>query len=187
MNPEVLRHAGVAANILMTLPTLENATYDELIDLKQQNAAPLARFRKAIYEYSEKISSLPWDSDFQYECIKLYETEVIPKVTEINELFTETSTLKNLGKKVLADEEIRKKAGYVIGGGLATAITTSSDLIGIIRNLLMIGSIASFSTAAATGFLKVINYGIQANDEAQKAKKQGRENVMYYYYLASKL
>ena len=187
LNPEVLRHAGVATNILMTLPTLTNASYDELLDLKLQNAGPLTRFRKAIYEFSEKISSLPWDNDFQFECLKIYETEVIPEIAEINEIFTETSTLKNLGKRVFADEEIRKKAGFVIGGGLATAITTSSNLLGVLRNLLVAASISAFSVEAATGFLKIINMSIQAHDEAKAATKEGKGNVMYYYYLASKL
>lgn len=186
LDAEVLRHAGIATSILMTLPTLDSATYDELIDLRQQNAAPLARFRKAVYGFSEKISSLPWDRDFQYECLKIYDTEVAPEVAEINEVFTDTSTLKNLGRKVLADEEIRKKAGLAVGG-LATAITTSSSLSGFLRNLLLAMSIATFSTEAATTFFKIINLGVQSHDEAQKTKKQAKENVMYYYYLASKI
>ena len=186
LDEEILRHAGVATNILMTLPTLKEASIDELLDLKQQNAVPLVRFRKAIYEFSETISSLPWDNEFQYECIKLYNTKVAPQVAEINELFTETSTLKNLGKKVLSDEEIRKKAGFGIGG-LATAITTSSSMSGCVRQLLFAMSIATFSLEASIAFLKVIDLGIKAYDDAKKAKKQGKENVMYYYYLASKI
>lgn len=86
LKAETLRHAGIASSILMTLPTIETATIDELLDFKAQNEVPLARFRKAIYGFSERISSLPWDSDFQYECIKLYDTEVVPQVAEINEI-----------------------------------------------------------------------------------------------------
>ena len=185
VDSEVLRHAGVATKILMTLPTLEGASYDELLDFRKQNAAPLVRFRKAIHGYSEKISSLPWDTDFQYECLKLYDTEVAPQVEEINELFTETSTLKNLGKKVLADEEIRKNAGF-IAGGLATAITTANTMSGLIHQLVLTMSLAVLSEQAAKGFVKIANLWVQAHDEANKAKQQGTGNVMYYYYLASK-
>ncbi len=185
VDSEVLRHAGVATKILMTLPTLESASYDELIDFKKQNSAPLVRFRKAIYGYSEKISSLPWDNDFQYECLKLYDTEVAPQVEEINELFTETSTLKNLGRKVLADEEIRKNGKFVVGG-LATAITTTQTMSGLIHQLLLTMSLAVLSTEAYKGFTKVANLWVQAHDEAEKAKKLGTGNMMYYYYLASK-
>lgn len=183
---DVIRHAGVATNILQTLPTLEAASYDEIIDFRNQNEVPLMRFRNAVFGFSEKISSLPWDHEFQYECLKLYHTEVVPKVEEINEVFSETSTLKNFGKKVLADEEIRRKAGWAIGG-LAVAITTSNSLSSAFRNMLMAMSLATFSKEAGQAFLKVLNMGIQAHDETVKAKKHGKENVMYYYYLASKL
>lgn len=182
---EVLRHAGLATRILMTLPALESASYKELLDFKKQNEAPLVRFRKAIYGFSEKISSLPWDASFQYECLKLYDTEVVPQVEEINELFTETTTLKNFGKRVLADEEIRKNAGFAVGG-LATAITTVSTMSGLIHQLLLTMSLAVLSREAAKGFIKVANLWVQSHDEADKAQKQGTGNVMYYYYLAKK-
>ena len=185
LDSEVLRHAGVATRIIMTLPTLEGASYDELIDFRQQNIAPLSRFRKAVYGYSEKISSLPWDNDFQYECLKIYDTEVAPQVAELNELFTQTSTLKNFGKKVLADEEIRKNAGW-IAGGLATAITTSSSLSGLLRQMLVGMSLAVLSKETAKGFMKTTNLWIQAHDQVKEARKYGTSNVMYYYYLASK-
>lgn len=48
LKAETLRHAGIASSILMTLPTIETATIDELLDFKAQNEVPLARFRKAI-------------------------------------------------------------------------------------------------------------------------------------------
>lgn len=69
---------------------------------------PLENFRKAIYNFSEKITSMPWDNDFQYECIQLYYADVMPKVNELNELSSNTSVLKNFGNRVLADEEERK-------------------------------------------------------------------------------
>src|SRR5699024_9333074 len=47
VNPEILRHAGVATNILMTLPTLEAAGFDELLDLKKEHNSELQMFRKA--------------------------------------------------------------------------------------------------------------------------------------------
>ena len=50
---EVLRHAGVATEILMTLPTLEGATVDEILDFKKDLKVPLDAFRSAIYIFSE--------------------------------------------------------------------------------------------------------------------------------------
>ena len=105
---EIIRHAGIANNILSTLPTLEKATIDEILDFKKEMIVPLENFRKAIYNFSEKITSMPWDNDFQYECIQLYYADVMPKVNELNELSSNTSVLKNFGNCVLADEEERK-------------------------------------------------------------------------------
>jgi hypothetical protein len=189
LDKEVLRHAGVASGILMTLPTLESASVDELIALKQEHQTPLINFRKAIYEFSGKIQSLPWSDDFQYDCLKLYNAEVVPRVQEINEIMTETSVLKNLGRKVLADEEIRKSAGWMIAG-LTTAITTSNSMSGafsILRNLIIVAGLAGISQQAVTGFLKTANMVSQAKKEAKEDKKEAEKNVMYYYYLASKI
>lgn len=186
LNPEYLRHAGVASSILITLPTLESASFDELVGLKNENQVSLSRFRTAIFGYSEKIGSLPWDDDFQFECLKLYNTEVVPAITEINETLTDTSILKNLGKKVLADEEFRKAAGWTIGG-LTAAITSSTGFIGAIPQIFGFASLAALSTTAARSLIKAANLYITAKEETTTAKKEAKSNVMYYYHLASNL
>ena len=189
INPEVLRHAGVATNILMTLPTLESAGFDELIDLKKEHNSELQMFRKAVYEFSEKIASLPWDDNFQYDCLKLYQTDVFPKVQEINEILTDTSILKNMGRKVLADEEFRKKMGFAVGG-LISAITTSSTMLsalGTMKNMILSAALIGISPAIATAFLKMVNLGVEAKLECQEKRIETKKNLMYYYYLASKI
>ena len=189
INPEVLRHTGIATNILMTLPTLEAASFDELIDLKREHNIELQMFRKAVYEFSEKIASLPWDNNFQYDCLKLYQTEVFPKVQEINEVLTDTSILKNMGRKVLADEEVRKKMGFAVGG-LISAITTSSTMLnalGALKNMILSAALIGISPAMATAFLKTVNLGVEAKMECQEKRREANKNVMYYYYLASKI
>ena len=188
-NPEVLRHAGIASNILMTLPTLKGASVDELLALKKEYSKPLIQFRSAIYGFSEQIKSLPWDDDFQYDCLKLYNTQVAPSVAEINEVLMDTSVLKNLGKQILTDEEIRKQSGYVIGG-LATAVTTTSsmvDAMGAIKTLIMGLSMIVVSKEAFAGFMKVASMAVKANDTVKEKREKATSNSMYYYYLASKL
>lgn len=188
-NPEVLRHAGIASNILMTLPTLKGASVDELLAQKKEYSKPLIQFRSAIYGFSEQIKSLPWDDDFQYDCLKLYNTQVAPSVAEINEVLMDTSVLKNLGKQILTDEEIRKQSGYVIGG-LATAVTTTSsmvDAMGAIKTLIMGLSMIVVSKEAFAGFMKVASMAVKANDTVKEKREKATSNSMYYYYLASKL
>ena len=189
INKEILRHAGVATNILMTLPTSEKASFDEILDFKKDMQGPLVNFRKAIYGFSEKIQSLPWDNDFQYECLKIYETEVTPRIEELNQLSSETSVLKNFGKTVLADETFRKEMGF-LAGGLATTITTNSNIVGTLNLLsiiLNIGSKIGVTGAAVTSGLRMADFLVKAKEEAKKSINGMNENVMYYYYKAKEI
>lgn len=189
INSRVLRHAGVASNILMTLPTLEATSIDELIDLKKDNQEPLVHFRNAIYDFSSKIESLPWDENFKYDCLQLYHAEVAPRVAEINEVLTQTSTLRNLGSRALADEEIRRKAGYTVAG-LSVVISTQSDLYSAfeaMKSLMVLGGFAGLTMEATTGFLKIASLFNQSRNETRETIHEAKKNVMYYYYLASKL
>lgn len=188
MDKEIIRHAGIAHNILSTLPTLEKASIDEILDFKKDMVIPLNNFRTAIYGFTEKITSMPWDDDFCYECLKLYDTEVMPKVNELNELSSETSVLKNFGRRVLNDEEERKKLGYV-GAGLITTITTNSnifDALNFLESIIRVGAKVGLTAAGLTAFLKTADVLRQAKAEAKEKKSEMEGNVMYYYYKASK-
>ena len=187
-NKEVLRHAGVASSILMTLPTLNSASVDEILAFKKENTASLINFRKAIYDFSERINALPWDDDFQFEILKLYSTEVAPKVEELNYLVTETNTLKNFGAQVIADEEMRKKAGWIIGGIAATVIAQSNyvEALDAFRNAILSVSLLAISPKLATGFLKTVDLFSKAKKETKESKQKVTGNTMYYYYKAMK-
>lgn len=185
---EIIRHAGVANNILSTLPTLEKASVDEILSFKREMKKPLDNFRIAIYGFSEKISSMPWDDDFKYDCLKLYDTEVVPRVNEINELSSETSVLKNFGKRVLEDEEARKRLGYFGAAGLSTTITTGTNIVSaleILENMIKMGSKIGLAATGITAFLKTADLLNKAHEDVKEKKKEMQKNVMYYYYKAS--
>lgn len=187
-NEEMLRHAGVASSVLMTLPTLEHAGTDEILDFKKQNEKPLIHFRKAVYDFSEQISSLPWDDNFQYDCLKIYHSQVQPAVEEINELTSETSTLKNFGKKVLEAQEIRKNAKWVTSG-IATAVITNSSYLGALDSLkqfIIPASLITISPQLAEGFMTTAQLFMASKEETKEKKKQVQGNSMYYYYLAGR-
>jgi hypothetical protein len=120
--------------------------------------------------------------------VKLYNTEVLPRVEEINTLASETSTLKNFGKQVLADEEVRKKAGWVVGG-IASTIISQSSFISILSDFkawLLGLSLIVISPQIATGFLKTLDFANKAKAEVKENQKTVQGNTMYYYYKANK-
>ena len=182
----VLVHAGIATKILMTLPTLEKASIDEILDFKKDMQGPLHSFKKAIYEFSDKIKSRPWDEDFQYDFLKVYYAEVMPKVEELNALASETSVLKNMGKRVLADEEIRRKTSWAVGG-LATTVTTTSNMLGalnVFKEWFLGLSMLVVAPNVASAFFKTLSIRNDAKDDVKIIDKQMRGNEMYYYYKA---
>lgn len=112
----------------------------------------------------------------------------MPKVNEINALSSETSVLKNFGSKVLSDEEERRKLGYV-GAGLISTITTRInmvDALGILENYIRMGAKVGLTAAGVTAFLKTADVLKQAYNDTKDKKEEMTENVMYYYYKASK-
>ena len=131
---------------------------------------------------------MPWDINFQYECLKLYDTEVMPRINELNELSSEPGVLRNFGGRVLADGEARRKLGY-FGAGLVTAITTRTDIIetfGILEKYLQSGVKIGLSAAGIAAFLKTANLFKESVDAVNAQKSVIEGNVMYYYYMASK-
>lgn len=63
----------------------------------------------------------------------------------------------------------------------------SNELTEGIKNLLLVGGLAAISKEFTTGFLKIANMYNQSRIEVNEKKDVAKKNVMYYYYLASKL
>ena len=105
---------------------------------------------------------------------------------EINTIASETGTLKNFGRQVLADEEVRKKAGWV-AGGIASTIISQSSLMGVLSDLkswLLGLSLIAISPQIASGFLKTLSFASNAKIELKQSQKILEGNTMYYYYKA---
>ncbi len=89
---------------------------------------------------------------------------------------------------MLADEEERKKLGY-LGAGMAAAITTGigiSDAMTVLENMIRLGARIGLSTVGVEAFLKTADLLNKAHNDSKGVKQQISNNVMYYYYMASK-
>ena len=170
----------------MRLPTLESASIDQLLDFKKEMQGPLNSFRKAIYIFSESVNSHPWDKDFEYDCLKIYSKEIAPVVEELNTLASQTSVLKNMGRRVLKDEDFRRNTAWMVGG-LAVKLSSSSNLFGALESiykLIVSMSMIVIAPKAYSAFMKTMNIRADAKDDIESIKKEMKSNSIYYYYKA---
>lgn len=187
MNKEVANHAGIANGILSTLPSLAEAEFNELVEIKKELFNPLQNFRKSIFDFSKEIESAPWDNDFQYDCLKLYHTKVVPQINEINALIRDNGIIKNIARNALKDSSIRASAS-VVAGGLSTVITASQNIVdvsAIITGIIKSGATIGTTAAVVTGLLKSGDIALTAYNDYKSIKQKIEGNSMYFYYKAS--
>lgn len=170
------KHAKLASELLVSLPTFEFATLDEILDIRKELEKPLIRFRNKLFSYNTKIQSMPWDKNFQFESMKLYQEEVAVSVLEIEESIKETSFIKNLGYSILTDESAIKKTGELFMTiAMAGAITSFSDVLSSGQALLTMGG------------AYVIPKIAKAFNEHKNRQNEICKKDMYFYYKAGKL
>lgn len=168
-----ITHAGVADSFIQRLPCFDSASMDELIDIKKELSSPLIRFRSKMLDYSDEIQSLPWDGDFENECNLLYDKEVVPSLLEIKEATRENSFLKNLGGKLLTDEDAWKStAGMVVAVAAAGVIPAFNQ------------ALSSNTTILAAGGAVAISRIASSYAEYIKTKKEIEKKDLYFYFKA---
>lgn len=169
-------HAGMTNNILVSLPSFEYATVDEILDIRKELEKPLVRFRSKALSYSDDIQSMPWDETFRNECVRLYQKEVAPAILEIEELTKESGFLKNLGYNIISDNSILKTVGGIgISIASAGAISAFSGVVSFDTAILATGG-AYATSKIATAYRE---YKANQNDIQKKD--------LYFYYKAGEL
>ena len=171
-----ITHAGASDNIIQRLPAFEDATIDEILDIRKELENPLIRFRGKMLAYTEDIQLMPWDEDFAEECSILYYKEIAPAVLEISELTQENSFLKNLGEELVSDGQFMKSAGgLIVSIAAAGVIPSLTDAIST--------DVSIIGTAAAFGATKVA----AAYNKYSSKKKEIEKKDMFFYYKAGTL
>lgn len=171
-----VKHANLTSKLLIALPSFEFATVDEILDIRKELETPLIRFRSKLLSYDSEIQSMPWDDEFQFECIKLYQQEVAPAVLEIDELTKESSFIKNLGYSFLTNESAVKNAGELV------------------ISIAMWGAITAFTDVLSSGQIPLVAGGAYAVSKVGTTFKKYRDvqseisrKDMYFYHRAGKL
>jgi hypothetical protein len=162
------KHSGLAGHLLQRLPLFEQASIDEILDIRRELNRYLTRFRKAIIEFSEAIKTESWDKDFPSEADKVFYRDVAPAVLDIEEAVKSNKYLMSLARK-FADKPLILPSGAV----LSVVMSQLSALpAGIVQGL-------GITTASALIVYDTYN--------EWKQKKQAIErNYLYFYYHTGK-
>lgn len=94
------RHAGLAGDVLQRLPTFEEATVAEVLDIRKELERPLRKFRGAIGQFSRQIESAAWEPNFAEETELVFREQIEPEVDEIDEAVRQNKDLMELARKV---------------------------------------------------------------------------------------
>jgi hypothetical protein len=164
VDSEKIKQIGFVFDIFQRLPNFENATIDEILDIRKTLGKPLIRFRSAIIEMSDCIKYKPWDEGFYYDVEKLFYQRIEPVVLEIEE---ECKSNRYLSKLLY----IATKSSWEIPAGLG----------------VIISKLAEVSNISATAIGMTIGAGTVAYNGLYEWKEKTREieqNQIYFYYKA---
>jgi hypothetical protein len=151
------------------LPLFDQATVNEILDIRRELETPLTRFRSSIIRFSDSIRTAAWDEDFSFEADQIFQRDVQPAVLDLEEAVKTNKYLIALLRKVV-DKPL--------------TIPSASALGILMSKLSALPDIASqaFGLASASGLL-----AYDAYKDWLKDKRKIEENQLYFYYKAGTL
>jgi hypothetical protein len=167
VDSEKIKQIGFVFSIFQRLPNFENATIDEILDIRKTLVRPLIRFRSAIIDMSDCIRYKPWDEGFYYDIEKLFYQRIEPAVLEIEE---ECKSNKYLTKFLYTVT----KSSWEIPAGLG----------------VIISKLAEVSNISATAIGLAIGAGTVAYNALYEWKEKTKEierNQIYFYYKVKEI
>jgi len=113
------QHAALAGTLIERLPLFEEATVDEILDIRRALDPPLRQFRVGVAHFTDELKSASWDKDFHTEADRLFLCEIEPAILGLEEAIRQNNPLDKIAKRAVA-------AGAVAGSGLTLHTILSS-------------------------------------------------------------
>jgi len=158
------RHVALAGQLLSRLPLFDDASVDEVLDIRSELESPLVSFRGALLRYSDTVQSAPWEAGFPEEAELIFHKEVAPAVQEIESAVAANSFMAKLARRA-----IDKPVGPAAGSALSILLSKASSL----PEALVLG--LGLSATAAT-----LVYDAYSEWKAERREVEG--NSLYFYY-----
>jgi len=162
------KQTGLSSGLFEKLPLLDEASVDEIIEVRKELDKPLTRFRSAIVNFSRQIEHEPWAKEFPYEVDQVFIEHVEPAVLDIDEAYKSNKFIVSLVKK-FADKPLVLPSTSAIGFLLSQA----SNVPNVFTQ--------SLSLVAGSAII-----GLEAVEDWQKKKQEIEKNQLYFYYRVKK-
>ena len=161
--PSMWTPTYLADYTIASLPGFEEATVDEIIDIRKELDKYIIPYRSAILRMAKSIKETPDSESLYRECEYLYHQEVEDKVAAINAAVRDNNVFMNIAKSLTTEKE-----AWVCIGALFFAFATSADIV----------SAVSMGTAITTGGISVSKGVLNTLDK--KKKIEGNEMFLVY-------
>lgn len=161
------KHAGLMSDLLGRLPLFDQASVQEVLDIRKELERPLVRFRAAVSKYSDTMGSAQWDKDFPLEAEKIFVTEVQPAVLEIEDAIKSNHYLFQLASRYANKHE-------------TLAIPVLAVFMAQFSSLPEIVSLAMGTAAVAAQIVDVYR-------EWKEKQREIEKNQLFFYYRAGRL
>lgn len=169
-----LRHAGEAAvgsGLIARLPAFPQAPLDEILDLRDDLARPLIRYRAAVVRLSDRLTAGPFEPDLADEIHDLWAADVQPALADIDDGLHEHGLVKEIARA--ARDDVKE----LVGGGAALYVGFA-------------GLASMNDWIAATAGVAAAAVGAAAKGHAGHAREQQalkRQDLFYLYELNRRL
>lgn len=158
------KQASLSSGLFDKLPLFDEASVDEIIDIRKELEKPLIRFRSAIISFSRNIENEPWNAEFRSEVDQIFLEKVEPAILDIEEAYKENNLLVKLLKRGI-DKPLILPGSTAFGFFLSKA-TNFPDLINLALGI-SVGTLA---------------IGFDAFKEWQDKNREIEKNQLYFYY-----
>ncbi|MGA7732311.1 MAG: hypothetical protein WCD37_13710, partial [Chloroflexia bacterium] len=158
------KHGALVGDLFERLPLFDNASVEEILDIRRELEKPLVRFRGAVIGFAERIKSAAWDSEFSSDAETLYRQDVAPAILDIEETVKANRELTALLPK-LSNESLTIVGGSAIGW----VISQLSALPEIARHTLGVGIPAAILVS-------------ESMREWREKHREVEHNQLYFYY-----
>lgn len=162
------KQTQLAANLLSKLPLFDDASMNEILDIRRDIDIYLVRFRSAIMTYADKIRSASWDEEFSAEAEEILRREIEPAVIDIQDAVKSNRSLFELATRKIVEKPA------LMGSVFSFIVSQLSDLPAIA------GVAMSLEVGTATAIYDAVR-------EAQHETRSIEQNQLYFYYRARQL